>query len=542
MSAVLRPRDGTAVEAFGHWHDGAEARGVGGATGGRYRALLPAAPPRSGEQYRFEVDLDACSGCKACVSACHSLNGLEESETWRSVGLLVGGGGPTGGVERVPVWHQNVTTACHHCVEPACLAGCPVDAYEKDAVTGIVSHLDDQCIGCRYCQLTCPYEVPTFSKRLGVVRKCDMCAGRLAEGEAPACVQGCPTDAISIGIVARSDLKADVAAVRESSPRRLVPTAPASNLTVPSTLYRTARAVPEDVAAADDHRIVPAGNHVPLVVMLVLTQLSVGALTVSQWLSWAGDPDSGGVAVELALASAAVALGASVLHLGRPLVAWRAVLGLRHSWLSREIVAFGAYAAIAVAAALADERLPEWWSRPLGSAAVVAGLIGVGCSARLYAVTGRAWWRLDRTLVRFAVTATSTGAAAVGLASSATAWVSPDAGTDVASRSSCAILLCSSAVGLLAAGSFLLRHHESPGPLGRSAWLVTRALRRTTWVGVGAALVAVASALAAAASPSAAVSTLWWAVALVSSVASASAERTLFFRASAPDRMPGGFH
>ena len=56
-----------------------------------YSTLLPAAPPQAGEQYAFEVDLDACSGCKACVVACNSLNGLDETETWRDVGLLHGG-------------------------------------------------------------------------------------------------------------------------------------------------------------------------------------------------------------------------------------------------------------------------------------------------------------------------------------------------------------------------------------------------------------------------------------------------------------------
>src|SRR5689334_2357168 len=56
-----------------------------------YTALLPAAPPKAGEQYAFDVDLDACSGCKACVTACHALNGLDDTETWRDVGLLHGG-------------------------------------------------------------------------------------------------------------------------------------------------------------------------------------------------------------------------------------------------------------------------------------------------------------------------------------------------------------------------------------------------------------------------------------------------------------------
>ncbi len=525
----------TAVDAFGDWHD----RGGGDAgddAGARYRSLLPTTPLRAGEQYRFEVDLDACSGCKACVSACHSLNGLEESEIWRSVGLLVGGGGSA------PVWNQNVTTACHHCVEPACLAGCPVDAYEKDPVTGIVAHLDDQCIGCRYCQLTCPYEVPTFSKRLGVVRKCDMCADRLAEGEAPACVQGCPTDAISIGVVDRSELLLEVGLDDpESGPTRLVPTAPVSSLTVPSTRYRTARAVPTDAVAADDHRIVPASNHVPLVVMLVLTQLSVGAVLVSQAGSWMGRDLAGGTAVELALLAAVVAIGASVLHLGRPLVAWRAVLGLGHSWLSREIVAFGGYGVAAVAAAAADDVLPGSWSVPFGSAAVVVGIIGVGCSAQLYAITGRAWWRLDRTLLRFAVTGLAAGAAAVGVSSAAGSWVAGEAAA-ASTTTVCVLVAGSVGCALVAAGSFVLRHHGRPGPLGRTVWLLTHTLRRTAMTGVGLALVSVAAAVAAAATTSPAGSTGCWVIALIAVTAAAGAERSLFFTASAPDRMPGGFH
>src|SRR5207253_2730403 len=196
-----------------------------------------------------------------------------DTESWRSVGLLVGGG------VAVAPWQQHVTTACHHCVEPACLAGCPVDAYEKDPVTGIVAHLDDQCIGCRYCMLTCPYEVPTFNTRLGVVRKCDMCSDRLAEGEEPACVQGCPTNAISIGIVNTAELQAELAT---DPGGRLVPTAPRSRLTGPTTVYLTTKALPADAAAADEHRIDPAGNHPPLVAMLVLTQLSVGAFVLLQ--------------------------------------------------------------------------------------------------------------------------------------------------------------------------------------------------------------------------------------------------------------------
>src|SRR5688572_17984666 len=85
----------TAVERFSDWHVGGNGRNghesCATDLAARYRSLLPATPPAPGQQYAFEVDLDRCSGCKACVVACHTLNGLDENETWRDVGLLVGG-------------------------------------------------------------------------------------------------------------------------------------------------------------------------------------------------------------------------------------------------------------------------------------------------------------------------------------------------------------------------------------------------------------------------------------------------------------------
>src|SRR5262245_16341674 len=136
---LAEQRDLSAVERFSEWH-----HTLGPTPAAWYRDLIPASPPQPGQQYAFEVDLDRCSGCKACVSACHSLNGLDDGEAWRDVGLLVSNDW------RLP-FQQTVTTACHHCLDPACLNGCPVLAYDKDPITGIVRHLDDQCIGCQYC-------------------------------------------------------------------------------------------------------------------------------------------------------------------------------------------------------------------------------------------------------------------------------------------------------------------------------------------------------------------------------------------------------
>ena len=207
-------RDMSAVERFSQLHDDATTPLMEPV----YRALLPATAPGPGQQYAFSVNLDACSGCKACVTACHSLNGLDESETWRSVGVLHGG-------DVTAPFQQNVTSACHHCVEPACMKGCPVGAYEKDPVTGIVKHLDDQCIGCQYCIFTCAYEVPQYNAKKGIVRKCDMCSDRLAEGEAPACVQACPTHAISIKLVDVNEARA----VASDLVPKMAPTCPPSS-------------------------------------------------------------------------------------------------------------------------------------------------------------------------------------------------------------------------------------------------------------------------------------------------------------------------
>ena len=68
---------------------------------------------------------------------------------------------------------------------PACMSGCPVGAYEKDADTGIVKHLDDQCIGCQYCTFTCPYEVPQYSPKRGIVENATCAATVLRQGRRP---------------------------------------------------------------------------------------------------------------------------------------------------------------------------------------------------------------------------------------------------------------------------------------------------------------------------------------------------------------------
>jgi len=393
----------TAVEKFSRAHDRHEVPSA------RYRDLLPAALPEPGRQYAFEVNLDQCSGCKACVTACHSLNGLDDGEAWRDIGGLVSDDW------RQP-FTQTITTACHHCADPGCLNGCPVLAYEKDSVTGIVRHLDDQCIGCQYCVLKCPYEVPKYSGARGIVRKCDMCSQRLAVGEAPACVQACPNEAIRITLVATDGL--NVPARSE-----WLPAAPDPAVTRPTTRFVSERGLPKRLvpAAADRAELEPA--HWPLVWMLVLTQAAAGVFLLLPFLS----PAARLTAATTGCAGLLAGLFASVFHLGRPLKAWRAFLGWRRSWMSREILAFGAFAPLALSttAALRFPILPAAILPILMFVTAAAGMAAVFCSAMIYHDTRRVCWSGARSIGRFSGTMLVLGLAAAWPATAATGAAPP---------------------------------------------------------------------------------------------------------------------
>jgi len=468
-----------------------------------YRDRIPLSRPGEGQQYAFEVDLDKCTGCKACVSACHSLNGLEERETWRDVGAIHGDFAGVG-------YQQTVTTACHHCADPACANGCPVLAYEKDPETGIVRHLDDQCIGCQYCSLKCPYDVPKYSKSKGIVRKCDMCQSRLEVGEAPACVQACPTEAIRIVTVEKEG------AVAEPD-ERLVPGTVESGYTRPTTRYVTGREVPSDARPADDGTARLEHAHFPLVAMLTLTQAGVG-LMLGALLGGRTPIDLAGIRLPVALEAAApvgwigfvllmLGLGASVLHLGQPLKAWRVFLGLRKSWLSREVVSFGMLPPLGLGALL----LPGW----IG---LVVAAVALGCvftSVMVYADTRRALWRFPRSAGRFF----GTVAIFVGLGA---------AGAGVPAGIAVALL----ALGAKLVGEVLYLRAAARLPGSHDAMtagLTLGPLRRVAILRVGLAVVAAILAAAGLVGPAGALLLL-----------SEGCERYQFFAAVVAHRMPGG--
>ncbi|HLM28489.1 MAG TPA: DmsC/YnfH family molybdoenzyme membrane anchor subunit [Acidimicrobiales bacterium] len=370
---------------------------LGAGFGARGPDLLPL---DAGEHYRFGFDMGACIGCHSCEVACAEQNGLPDGTAWRRVGEIEGGDHPH-------TRRFHVSMSCNHCLEPACLEGCPTNAYEKLA-NGIVAHHAEDCIGCQYCTWTCPYSVPAFQPDRRIVTKCDMCQPRLAEGYAPACVAACPTHAITVE-------KIDVAAWRADHAAADAPLLPSGEITLSTTRIMVPAGVPADAFAAGDWDVRPEDPHWPLVWLTVLSQVAVGMSAT------AGTAGSRALAAVLAVA----AMAGAVLHLGRPVVAWKALRNVRRSWLSREVALLSLYGLLAAGAA----AVPT-----LAGPAAVVGAAGLYASGRLYVVPGRPAWDTPLTIVRFAATAAAVGpvltghsgvaaaAAGVGVAATALNW------------------------------------------------------------------------------------------------------------------------
>jgi formate dehydrogenase iron-sulfur subunit len=351
--------------------------------------LTPGRAPAVGEQYRFHFDMTKCIGCKCCVVACNEQNGNPAAINWRRVGEVEGGFYPH-------TQRHHLSMGCNHCLEPSCLIGCPVEAFTKDPMTGVVIHSADACIGCQYCTWNCSYGVPQYNAERGVVGKCDMCHNRLADGMAPACVGACPSEAIAIEIV-------DVAEWRTDYLSANAPGLPSADDSISTTRITLPENLAPNTGRVDTQRVVPEHPHWPLVFMLVLTQLSAGAFLTLWILDMLRQGSSGSVAVLGSLALAGISLGAATLHLGRPIYAWRALKGLRRSWLSREVLSLSIFAGVAgVYAGLLFLRLPG--HEAAGLLTVLCAAVGVMCSARIYMVPARPAWNSRYTIAEFFLT------------------------------------------------------------------------------------------------------------------------------------------
>jgi formate dehydrogenase iron-sulfur subunit len=157
-------------------------------------------------------DITRCIGCRKCESACNQVNDLPAPEKpFDDLTVLE---------QKRRTTDKNYTVVnqfgdekpffakkqCNHCLEPACASACFVKAFTKTP-EGPVIYNEKVCVGCRYCMIACPYEIPTYTYNdpfAPRVMKCTMCYPRIIKGQLPGCVQACPTEALVFG--KRTDL------------------------------------------------------------------------------------------------------------------------------------------------------------------------------------------------------------------------------------------------------------------------------------------------------------------------------------------------
>jgi Fe-S-cluster-containing dehydrogenase component/DMSO reductase anchor subunit len=267
----------------------------------------------------FVFDARLCVSCKACSAACMLENGLQQ------------------GVRRLYSWNDsalpltgviNLSMACNQCNDPSCATGCPARAYTIDS-NGVVIHHSERCIGCRYCTWRCPYDAPQVNLAHGYIEKCHFCVDRAMEGIEPACVTACPTGALKLTEMEYFDVS-DVEWFPETGigpaiilkgmdsyqKPEIVPDMEPEEDPEEETVLRKVT----DRLAKEWSLLVFSFMVISAAVILIVTALTEKAGTgLMPFLLMAG------------------ALLTSVSHLGVPFRAWRAVINITSSPLSREI-------------------------------------------------------------------------------------------------------------------------------------------------------------------------------------------------------------
>ena len=160
---------------------------------------------RSESSAAILVDLGNCAGCRSCEEACAYANELPEPDwsddfSYDSARERTPAQWTTVNLHETSEGEIYVKGQCMHCIQPACAAACLTKAMLKTP-EGPVVWREDKCMGCRYCMVSCPFDVPKFEYHSAVpkIQKCRMCWERLLEGSTPACVEECPNDALTFG-------------------------------------------------------------------------------------------------------------------------------------------------------------------------------------------------------------------------------------------------------------------------------------------------------------------------------------------------------
>ena len=358
---------------------------------GNYSIDLPEL--QDDENYRFHFDATACVGCRCCEVACNEQNNNPADIKWRRVGESEGGVFPE-------VTQLFNSMSCNHCIDPACLIGCPTNSYIKIEETGIVIHDDPSCIGCQYCTWNCPYGVPTFHEERSIVTKCHMCHERLDVGQSPACVQACPSGAIEIEVFKPKEwLESEI------DEKGNMPHLVDARVTNATTRYTLPEKMPDSLTAVDDHHLKPSHSEMPLVFMTVLTQISLGAflgLFLGDLLSISGKTSPSWVMAVIVMLPAALGLPLSALHLGRPLKALSAMKNIKTSWLSREALALGVFTGLmSLNVGLYFFDVSAYFRVFFEAITLGVGVYGIYAQGMIYQIVARPSWNRKSTLLKF---------------------------------------------------------------------------------------------------------------------------------------------
>lgn len=326
-------------------------------------------------QKGFIFDLNKCVGCHACVVACQIENGIDQHVPWREISTFNSFQHP-----KLPVFYYSL--ACNHCEDAPCMKNCPALAYSKDTDLNTIVFQADKCIGCKYCTWACPYDVPKYFHRDGVVEKCTLCTNRLNEGLKPACANLCPTGALGFEEIELQE-QSRIAGFTEVSVNPQIKIVELRKKSQPKTQVQIPLKL-ENLYAKLQLKYNSKINLKQEWILVPFTIL-VAILTalLSSWVLGFHDLDPW-----LFMTTSSFALVLSSVHLGRKMKAWRSVLNIKNSWLSREILFYGIFMILSLV----------WFLFPtliyIGMAGALAGFFCVYSVDKVYKVSLRTT-RLD---------------------------------------------------------------------------------------------------------------------------------------------------
>lgn len=281
----------------------------------------------------FIFDLNKCVGCHACVVACQIENEHEQTQPWREINTFNSFQHPN-----IPVFHFSM--ACNHCEDAPCMENCPALAYTKGGILNSINHLVENCIGCKYCTWACPYDAPKYINSKGIIEKCTLCTSRLEQELKPACANLCPTGALEYDdINPEPQFKIPGFTEKGINPgikiiplRSKKPPLKSKELTTEEhKLYKKLQLKSYSKISLQQEWVLVIFT---LLAAILTSLISESIVTEELFNPWGF------------LFAGLAGMILSALHLGKKRKAWRSILNIKSSWLSREIISYTAFIGI----------------------------------------------------------------------------------------------------------------------------------------------------------------------------------------------------